>query len=43
MTDGSAEEREFANQMEQGYLMAVAATLKAMRKLAKDNALAAAS
>jgi hypothetical protein len=43
MTDGSAEEREFANQMQQGYLMAVAATLKAMRKLAKDNALAAAS
>jgi hypothetical protein len=29
--------------MEQGYLMAVAATLKAMRILAKDNALSAAS
>ncbi len=40
---GSAEEREFAGQMEQGYLMAVAATLKAMRKLASDNALSAAS
>jgi hypothetical protein len=36
---GSAEEREFASEMEHGYLMAVAATLKAMRKLAKDNAL----
>jgi hypothetical protein len=40
---GSAAEREFAGQMEQGYLMAVAATLKAMRKLARDNALSAAS
>jgi hypothetical protein len=40
---GSAAEREFAGQMEQGYLMAVAATLKAMRKLARDNALPAAS
>jgi hypothetical protein len=29
--------------MEQGYLMAVAATLKAMRELARDNALPAAS
>jgi hypothetical protein len=40
---GSSEEREFAGQMEQGYLMAVAATLKAMRELAADNALGAAS
>jgi hypothetical protein len=39
----SAEEQEFAGQMERGYLMAVAATLKAMRKLAKNNALKAAS
>jgi len=36
---GSAEEREFAASMEQGYLMAVAATLKAVRKLVKENAL----
>jgi hypothetical protein len=40
---GSGEEREFAGQMEQGYLMAVAATLKAMRKLARHDALPAAS
>ena len=40
---GSAAERDFASQMEEGYLMAVAATLKAMRKLAKENALPAAS
>ena len=40
---GSAAERDFASQMEEGYLMAVAATLKAMRKLAKENALSAAS
>jgi hypothetical protein len=39
----SAAEREFAGQMEQGYLMADAATLKAMRKLVTDNALTAAS
>ena len=39
----STEERDFAGQMEQGYLMAVAATLKAMRKLVNDNALSAAS
>ena len=39
----STAEREFAGQMEQGYLMAVAATLKAMRKLANDDALSAAS
>ena len=39
---GSATEREFAGQMEAGYLMAVAATLKAMRKLAVENALPAA-
>jgi len=38
----SAEEREFAGQMEQGYLMAVAATLKAMRQLARENVLPAA-
>ena len=40
---GSAAEREFAGQMEDGYLMAVAATLKATRKLAKEDALPAAS
>jgi hypothetical protein len=40
---GSAAERDFAGQLEEGYLMAVAATLKAMRKLAKDDALSAAS
>ena len=40
---GSAAERDFASHMEEGYLMAVAATLKAMRKLAAGNALAAAS
>lgn len=39
----SAAERDFAAQMEQGYLMAVAATLKAMRVLARTNALAAAA
>jgi len=43
MEADSAEEQEFAGQMEQGYLMAVAATLKAMRNLAKNNALKAAS
>jgi Domain of unknown function (DUF1857) len=43
VADGSAAERAFAGEMEQGYLMAVAATLKAMRKLAKDDALPAAS
>lgn len=43
MEAGSAEEQEFAEQMEQGYLMAVAATLKAMRNLAENNALKAAS
>jgi Domain of unknown function (DUF1857) len=43
IADGSAAEREFAATMEQGYLMAVAATLKAMRKLAKESALPAAS
>jgi hypothetical protein len=43
MADGSAEEREFAGQMEQGYLMAVAATLNAMRKLARADALTSAS
>jgi hypothetical protein len=40
---GSAEEKDFAGQMEAGYLMAVQATLKAMRKLAAENALPAAS
>jgi hypothetical protein len=40
---GSAEEKEFAGQMEDGYLMAVRATLKAMRKLAAEKALPAAS
>jgi hypothetical protein len=40
---GSTVENEFAANMEQGYLMAVAATLKAMRALAKDNALHAAT
>ena len=40
---GSAAESEFAANMEQGYLMAVAATLKAMRELAQDNALPAAT
>ena len=34
VADGSAEETDFASQMEDGYLMAVRATLKAMRKLA---------
>jgi hypothetical protein len=38
---GSTAERDFAGQMEEGYLMAVAATLKAMRKLAKQNVLPA--
>jgi len=36
---GSAEERQFAAQMKHGYLMAVATTLKAVRKLTKNNAL----
>ena len=40
---GSAEEKDFASQMEDGYLIAVRATLKAMRQLAKDRALSAAS
>lgn len=40
---GSAAERQFAGEMEDGYLMAVAATLKAMRGLAKANALDPAS
>jgi Domain of unknown function (DUF1857) len=40
---GSAEEKEFAAQMEDGYLMAVRATLKAMRKLAAEKVLSAAS
>jgi hypothetical protein len=43
LAGGSAEEAEFAANMEQGYLMAVAATLKAMRELAKENALPTAS
>jgi hypothetical protein len=40
---GSPEEKEFAAQMEDGYLMAVRATLNAMRKLASEKALSAAS
>ena len=40
---GSPEEKEFAAQMEDGYLMAVRATLKAMRKLASEKVLSAAS
>jgi len=40
---GSPEEEEFAAQMEGGYLMAVRATLKAMRELAGEKALPAAS
>jgi Domain of unknown function (DUF1857) len=40
---GSAAEEEFTSQMEEGYLMAVRATLMAMRQLANDNALSAAS
>jgi hypothetical protein len=40
---GSTAEKDFVSQMEDGYLMAVRATLKAMRQLAKDNALRAAS
>jgi len=40
---GSAAEQQFANEMEHGYLMAVAATLKAMRALTKANSLDAAS
>jgi hypothetical protein len=40
---GSAEEKEFAGQMESGYLTAVRATLDAVRKLARDKALSATS
>ena len=40
---GSAAERQFAGEMEDGYLMAVAVTLKAMRALAKANSLDPAS
>jgi Domain of unknown function (DUF1857) len=40
---GSAEEKDFASQMEAGYLMAVQATLKAMRELAQSDALSTAS
>ena len=43
VADGSAEEKDFAGSMEEGYLMAVRATLKAMRKLATDNPLTAAA
>lgn len=39
---GSAEEKEFAAQMEDGYLMAVRATLKAMRQLATEKVLSTA-
>jgi hypothetical protein len=40
---GSPEEQEFAVQMEDGYLMAVRATLNAMRKLASEKALSTTS
>jgi hypothetical protein len=40
---GSAEEKDFASQMEAGYLMAVQGTLEAMRKLVQSDALSAAS
>jgi Acetylaranotin biosynthesis cluster protein L len=40
---GSAEEQAFAAQMEDGYLMAVRATLNAMRELARAKTLSAAS
>ena len=43
VADGSAEETDFASQMEDGSLMAVRATLKAMRKLASDQTLTAAA
>jgi hypothetical protein len=43
LAPGSAAESEFAANMEQGYLMAVAATLKAMRELVRGDALPAAS
>ena len=43
VADGSAEEMDFAAKMEEGYLMAVRATLKAMRKLTADNTLTAAA
>jgi hypothetical protein len=39
---GSAAEKEFAAQMEDGYLMAVRATLKAMGKLATEKVLSTA-
>jgi Domain of unknown function (DUF1857) len=39
----SAEERQFAAEMEHGYLMAVATTLNAVRKLTKNNALTTAN
>jgi hypothetical protein len=42
VTAGSAEEKEFAAQMEDGYLMAVRATLKAMRQLATEKVLSTA-
>jgi hypothetical protein len=40
---GSAEERQFAAEMEHGYLMAVATTLNAVRKLTKNKALTTAT
>jgi len=43
VTAGSAEEKEFAAQMEDGYLMAVRATLKAMRQLATEKVLSTAA
>jgi hypothetical protein len=39
VASGSAEEHAFASNMERGYLMAVNATLKAMRTLVKEGAL----
>jgi Domain of unknown function (DUF1857) len=43
VAEGSAEENDFASSMEEGYLMAVRATLNAMRKLASENTLTAAA
>jgi len=40
---GSREEKQFAAKMEEGYLMAVAASLNAMRKLVREDALSPAS
>jgi hypothetical protein len=40
---GSAQERQFSTEMEHGYLMAVATTLNAVRKLTKNKALTSAT